>query len=117
MTVEALAELLSNYRFRAEGEHMLQDGIAEALSLEGVSSVREHRMESDQPDFWLPEDRIAIEVKVGGGMASVMRQVDRYCQNSDVTGVLLVTTRMSHRGMPRSLHGKPIRILWVGGIA
>ena len=53
----------------------------------------------------------AVEVKVGGSLSDLTRQLARYAEHNDVTGLLVVTTKDRHRQLPASLSGKPIACL------
>ena len=54
---------------------------------------------------------IAIEVKVGGSLSDLTRQLARYAESERITGLLVVTTKDRHRQLPPSLGGKPIACL------
>jgi hypothetical protein len=53
----------------------------------------------------------AIEVKVGGSLSDLTRQLARYAESDRITGLLVVTTKDRHRQLPPSLGGKPIAVL------
>ena len=53
----------------------------------------------------------AIEVKVGGSLSDLTRQLARYAESERITGLLVVTTKDRHRQLPPSLSGKPIACL------
>jgi hypothetical protein len=56
---------------------------------------------------------VGVEVKVDGGADAVLRQLATYLEHPDVAGIVLVTTKAAHRGLPRELHDKPIEIVWL----
>ena len=58
-----------------------------------------------------PAGGIAVEVKTAGGLPAVARQLLRYAEHDEVTGILLVTTRSAHEAIPSVLLGKPCRVL------
>lgn len=62
-------------------------------------------------DFWIPPT--AIEVKVTGSPAAVLRQLYRYAADEQVEALLLVTTRSAHRDLAGIVLGKPLRVLYV----
>lgn len=53
----------------------------------------------------------AIEVKVGGSLSDLTRQLARYAESDRITGLLVVTTKDRHRQLPESFNGKPIAVL------
>jgi hypothetical protein len=83
------------------------------LSQAGIEHQREVSLTpKDRPDFMV--GGVAIELKVDGSAPEVTRQLMRYVQHPDVTGVVLVTTRQRHMCMPATMQGKPVRCLFVG---
>lgn len=59
--------------------------------------------------------RVGIELKVDGGWAEVLRQLDRYAASPDVDALILITSRRRlASGLPAELRGKPLASLSVG---
>jgi hypothetical protein len=113
MTANKLREALGGFRFRYAHEEQLQEGIAAALEKSGISFSREVKLTArDRIDFMV--SRVGIEVKVGHPLASVMEQLHRYVQSSDVDGLLLVTNRCRHAIIPEVIGGKPVAVLFLG---
>lgn len=111
-----LAKVLERYSFRAGREKPLQAAIAKVLTEHEVEFRREFILDAAGTlDFFLPPSGLAIEVKVGGSLAEVTRQVSGYLRTEAVAGLLLVTTRDRHRVLPTTLHGKPLRVLFLTG--
>lgn len=112
--IDEIATALQRRTYRCSGEAELQDAISSVLEAGFPGQVsREHVLgRSDRVDFMV--SGVAVEVKVGGSLAALTRQVHRYAAHDTVTGVLVVTTRWYHGGLPETLHGKPIGVLRVG---
>lgn len=109
-TLAELRAMLRKYRFTFKNELELQDGIQEVLTLNHVSHRREARLnDSDRPDFLVGD--IVIEVKVGGALSEVIRQLHRYAHSPDVKGILLVSSKARHGGVPMFLNGKPVQVM------
>lgn len=108
--VEAILRTnLSGARVCSEAE--LQAWIARVFKAAGVEHDRERSIgEAGRPDFMV--GKVAVEVKVGGSRMDLMRQVQRYATSPEVSGVLVVTTRLAHR-LPASLSGKPVTTICV----
>jgi len=107
MTATDLRALLLRYRYAYTDEKRLQDGIESALFTNGVSFQREVRLSAtDRPASMV--GNIAVEVKVKGSHSDVLRQIQRYAQHDQVTGIVLVTSKACHRAMPNTLNGKPV---------
>jgi hypothetical protein len=104
---QTLADLLSGHRYRYSSETDLQAAIAKLLDRAGIDYQREFRLNAhDRPDFMLGD--VAVEVKIDGSLASVVRQISRYAEHDAVRAIVLVSTRAVHRSMPAAFNGKPV---------
>jgi len=63
---------------------------------------------------------VALECKISGSPTSVMAQLARYAESSQVDDVLLVSSRRvllaSEAFREQAILGKPLRGVWVGGL-
>lgn len=119
MFLAELAAELSAYTYTFANEQELHVQIGDVLSLLGIPAKHEHVAgERDRFDFLLGGG-VVIEAKVKGSLSAALRQVLRYCERGDVSGVLLVTTRLwghaSNARTTMTLAGKPVRIVRIGG--
>jgi len=109
--ISILVTELEQHEFRFPNERDLQDGIEQAISAAGLTYEREAVLdERSRVDFLLCPG-VAVEVKVDGSSADVMRQLHRYALSPAVRAIVLVTTRQRHCSVPRELAGKPITIV------
>jgi hypothetical protein len=109
--LDHLHAVLGRRRVRFTTEAELQDGLAQVLTLERIGFDRELVLgPKDRVDF-LVGGTIALEVKIGGGLAAVTRQLHRYAQHDRVQELLLVSSRLSLANLPPTLNGKPLRVL------
>jgi hypothetical protein len=108
-----LRRTLGSARFRYTSELELQDGIAELFTARGIAFERERQLGPDRVDFFIAG--IAIEVKIEGSLSDVTRQLHRYSEHPDVTGVVLVTTRARHNAMPNLMTAKPVDVIHLLG--
>lgn len=111
---------LSSYRFLAHDERRLYEGLSHALTEVGFAFERERVLvypdrRVGRLDYYLPATRLAIEVKVRGQHAAVIRQITRYANHHEVAAVLLVTTMARLAHAPESLAGKPVQCLRITG--
>lgn len=119
-----VAEILQrSIRGTAWDERGLQDAVEHVLAaIPGIGYLREHRFSpADRVDFavWRtgrraletlhPDTILAVECKVGGTIAAVTRQVDRYLAHDVCCGAIVVTTRFPLLRLPSMLRGKPLR--------
>lgn len=109
--LDRVAAVLSRYRYRFRDEAALQAGIAAALTANQIAFHREEALSMlDRPDFLL-DGGLAVEVKVKGSIAELLRQVARYLEHAEVRAVLVVGTPAWLNRVPDSLSGKPVRSL------
>jgi hypothetical protein len=118
MKPESVALLLASYKFRFADEIELHEAIAAALDEQMIKYSREFRLTPhERLDFFVSDDNIAIEVKIKGRSAEVLRQLTRYSEHSMIHGLVLVTTRrLQACQMPMELNGKPLAVASIGGL-
>ncbi len=106
-----LACVLSRFRFSFSTEAELQLGIEQVLRAAKITFEREKILSpADRPDFVV--GRVAIEVKIAGCAANLLRQCARYLQFEQLDELLIVAG--SHKlaaQMPHELCGKPLHTL------
>ncbi len=108
--IDTLVKLLKAYKIRYANESDIQRGIATILDKHSLKHTREHQLDSGSRLDFLTSDGVAIEVKVDGSNANVIRQLHRYAGFKEVTGVVLFTTRSRHtQNLPDTMQGKPVR--------
>ncbi len=106
--LDRLATLLLARRFRFATEEDLQRGIESVLVSAGEPFRREERLtKKDRVDFLA--GTIGIEVKIGGSLSQVTRQLLRYAPHVD--GLILVTARAQLDQLPPVLGEKPLRVV------
>ena len=118
MIIDQIAGELREWTFQSmANEASLHQEISHVLTEMKYKYLREHSISSrGRIDFYLPEHNIGIEVKVAGGINAAMRQIHRYNGHDQIDGVILITTRTSHTLIPNELSGKPVRVVYIGGI-
>lgn len=104
--------------FRGGAEFDLHNAVAYALTFANIFHVLEYELSKrDRVDFFLPSMGLAIECKVDGGTAEVVRQLDRYASHDVVRALLLVTTRMRHGvQIPSTLRDKTVTTVVLHGL-
>lgn len=89
--LNAIANHLGRYSYRYGNEIQLHERIAEVLDIHGFTYERERVLDArNRADFWI--NGLVIEVKVDGALSEALRQVGRYINLPDVTGVILAGT-------------------------
>lgn len=107
---QKLLTLLSSFQFNFQDEKELQDGIAKALNDNRIEFKREHSLSRwDRPDFLI--EGIAIEVKIGGTLNNLLRQLHRYAGFDEVESVIVVTNRSRLAELPDTLNGKSLSVV------
>lgn len=117
MTIESLKQTLLGFTYSYTSELDLQNGIESVLRESGYVFRREHIAGQDRIDFLVNADdqSIALECKIAGGPSVVLEQLLRYANQSEVDGVLLVTSRHTHRFDCETLNNKPFLTAWIAG--
>lgn len=118
MTPAQVTAAIEAHRFNATSEEDLQRGISEALERAGIAHEREVRLTPrDRIDFMV--GAIGVEVKIGGGISALTRQLLRYAQVERVAELVVVSTRLQlSLQVPRDLNGKPVSVVTIiGGLA
>ena len=115
MESDALAATLRGRRFRYDSEADLQAGIAIVLEELELPFQKEHRLDGKSRIDFLVDGGTGIEVKVGGSLTALTRQVHRYVQHSEITSLIIVTTKSAHRNMPIKIDWKYIEVVWISG--
>jgi hypothetical protein len=92
MSLRGISGALGGYAYRYSTEAQLHDRFAEVLERAGLAFERERTLDDkNRADFWI--DGIVVEVKVDGTLTDALRQVARYIELPQVTGVLLASTK------------------------
>jgi hypothetical protein len=111
--VEEVCALLRAHAFTVADEDELQAAVAALLAPLGAR--REVRVgPADRIDFVLPGG-LGVEVKINGSLSALTRQVHRYAQRPAIAALIVVTTRHRLARLPDTMHGKPVRVVTVGG--
>jgi hypothetical protein len=110
MSVQSIVTMLASYRFPLSAEKATQAAIEDAFKAHQVEHRREYRLSAeDVVDFFIPEDAIAVEVKIKGSKRAIFAQVSRYAKHESVREIILVTN--VPMGMPQVVQGKPIHVI------
>lgn len=110
--VDRIIECFMARKFLVGSEAELQEALETALKADGVPYEREVILsETERPDFVC--GRTAVEVKIKGTPAQVVRQLYRYAGLQEIDQVLLVTTSARLSSMPAVLQEKPVWSLWL----
>lgn len=112
--LRAFEAAVTSRRYLASTERELGDAVAEAVGAAGVVALREHRLPGGgRLDFFV-EPGLAVELKLGGSLAGLTRQVSRYAGHPGVGAVLVVSMRARHAALPERIAGKPLRVVTLG---
>ena len=107
MKLSQILPLLSKHRFHFQSELELQYGVEQLLKTARIKYSREHSLSShDRIDFLVGS--LGIEIKVGGSMTELLRQVHRYLEYPEIQEMLIITSRIKHAGLPKEINGKRV---------
>ncbi|EGR2118897.1 hypothetical protein G6355_12310 [Vibrio cholerae] len=114
--MDALVELLRKAKLRISDEKKCQEDLEQFLLSEGLPFSREHHLSDGRSiiDFFFPRSGIGIEVKVlkNWGKMKIYRQCKRYCDNTELKGLILMTA--CPQGLPDIIQGKPAKLHFLG---
>lgn len=110
--IDAVASALSGMGATSVTEADLQRMVCRRLTERGMEFREQVRTENGARfDFMV--GKIAMELKIKGGLAPLLRQLDRYAQEK-LDGIVVVTTKRQLMVLPAELRGMPIRGVWIG---
>ncbi|EOX4129383.1 hypothetical protein [Vibrio cholerae] len=114
--MDALVELLRKAKLRISDEKKCQEDLEQFLLSEGLLFSREHHLSDGKSiiDFFFHRSGIGIEVKVlkHWGKMKIYRQCKRYCDNTELKGLILMTA--CPQGLPDLIQGKPAKLHFLG---
>lgn len=106
----SFVELLKTYRYSVGSEDSFQRSLEQVLLRHRIAFRREHQLgpEYGRIDFYLPDRKFGIELKVKGSPSQVLRQLHRYAQCPDIGALILMTARARLGLAPASINGRPV---------
>lgn len=109
-SLSGFVELLRTYRYSVGSENSFQRSLEQVLLRHSISFVREHQLgpKYGRIDFYLPDRKFGIELKVKGSPSQVLRQLHRYAQSPDIGALILMTARARLLLAPASINGRPL---------
>lgn len=121
ITLDALIVGLTGYRWTCGVELGFQNAVAAWLDHHHVNYRREYDLGTGPIDFYFPDYRIGLELKVKGSVPAVLRQLQRYAQSSEIDALILLTGRATLAAGCRraeTLNSKPLHVIatWAGGL-
>lgn len=112
MSTDDLISLLKRWTIPTWNEQVMQDSIETIFQTEAVPHSRELLVSGGIIDFQCGS--VGIECKIDSSKASVMRQLSKYSVDPGISELLLVTTRVCHKGLHGiTLQGKPVSVYWI----
>lgn len=115
MEIDELFQSIAGYRLPFGVEQRLQDALEAVLIDIGVTFEREVTLrKGDRIDFLVGS--IGIECKIDSSMNTVASQLLRYAESDRISGLILVTTRNTHRFGANELLSKPFRVMRITGL-
>lgn len=110
-----IVELLGSHRYAVLDETHLQAAIGEILTDAACAHTREARIGPRERVDFLTASRVAIEVKIAGAPADVLRQLTRYAASGEVASLVLATTKAAHVALPIAVGGKALHVVLMRG--
>jgi hypothetical protein len=109
-SLSSFVELLKTYRYSVGSEDSFQRSLEQVLLRHRIAFLREHQLgpEYGRIDFYLPDRKFGIELKVKGSPSQVLRQLHRYAQCPDIGALILMTARARLVLAPARINGRPL---------
>jgi hypothetical protein len=109
-SLSSFVELLKTYRYSVGSEDSFQRSLEQVLLRHHISFLREHQLgpEYGRIDFYLPDRKFGIELKVKGSPSQALRQLHRYAQCPDIRALILMTARARLALAPATINGRPL---------
>lgn len=114
MTTSTITEAINSHKYRFTCEVELQDGLELVFKKAKLAYIREAMLtDKDRIDFLI--GNVGVEVKIGGSLADVTRQLHRYAQLSCIESLVLVTSKLRLSGLPDTINDKPLVVVSLMG--
>ncbi|SEV88710.1 hypothetical protein SAMN05428988_0136 [Chitinophaga sp. YR573] len=111
--IQSIVKAVKGKRFNLQDEKELQTQIHWCLSGLTIPVNKEHNLNAKNiPDFFFPDQGIAVEVKIKGSARLIYAQCERYAGFTEVKGIILITNRSM--GFPAEINGKPAYFIKLG---
>ena len=109
LSFSSFLEILKSYRYSVGSEDTFQRGVEQALRAHGIVFFREYQLGSryGRIDFYVPDGKVGIELKVNGSPSQVLRQLHRYAYCPDISALILLTARARLAFSPMQINGRP----------
>jgi hypothetical protein len=117
-TVSVVDSIRATFRgvtFLTREEAELQHLVARELTRSGIDHEEQVKLgPGERIDFMCGP--VGLELKTKGGLAPLIRQLDRYAVSDRVAALVVLSTRRQLTFLPSELRGKPVLGLAVGSI-
>lgn len=114
--LDQLAAVFADRVIIAREEEVLQSTVRAMLFAEGIAYEEQVKLPGTLGRLDFLVGRVALELKVKGSLADLLRQLDRYAQSDRIDALVVVTTRRTLARLPAELRGKPVRVFVVGAL-
>ena len=109
MSARKLAEYLYGRTYRLGSERLMQDDVERAFKQDEIEYEREKVLgPGDRVDFLV--GGIALELKIKGRPAQIVKQIERYATHDAVDSIVLLTNVPMPR-IPRLHQAKPCYVV------
>tara|TARA_Y100000034_G_scaffold109350_1_gene140583 strand:+ start:7627 stop:7980 length:354 start_codon:yes stop_codon:yes gene_type:complete len=107
MIIQRIKDIVFNNQFSLQSEKLAQSELEILFLNHNINFHREYRLNNKNIiDFYLPDERIGIELKVKGSSLKIYKQLERYCKFDDIDQIVLITNKSM--GLPSKIEGKDV---------
>lgn len=104
-----LKKLFKAVRFDITNEKRLQIEIADQFDRHGIVYTKEYPLKKGIIDFYIPDIKVGIEIKIKGRALDIFHQLDNYAECNDIHSFVLITSKPLT--MPEKLNKKTLSII------
>lgn len=92
--IESIILLIQNKKLSLQKEKVLQVELEEIFTQNKLYFKREYRLNQNNIiDFYFPNEKIGLEIKIKGDKAKILEQLERYSRFDEIEGIFLLTNR------------------------
>lgn len=102
--IRKLKKILSK-KYSLHDEKILQEEIEDELIANDINYLREYRLSNRSIiDFYFPDEKIGMEIKIKGSVFKIFDQVKRYADFDSVDEIILVSSKFVN--LPKKINDK-----------
>lgn len=92
--INLIISIINKKKLSLEKEKILQFELEELFKQHNLVFKREYRLNNHNIiDFYFPNEKVGIEIKIKGERSKILEQLERYSRFDDICTLFLITNR------------------------